>query len=329
VTGSISGAITLGFDHPTGTLASGQSQVVTVSATPTLVAGVYTGSITITDTGGQAATQTEAVQFTVSSGSGTTNGPVITLTPASGGLTLTATASNPSPTAQLTISNSGPSGTVLHYQAAGSINGPQGAIPLTLSPATGALASQASAAVNVGVDAAGLPAGTYGGNITVTDTSGQAAAQTEAVSLTVSAAGGVTGTYTGTYRGVTTLGGVAVSGNLTLQITSAINTAGAGSAPYYAISGTIQATNFLGQTITVQFGPGNFSAGTFDTGYGSFSAKSDYTVHPSIDLQGPTSTTGTVSGSPGHYVLSGAIGMSDAQGRYLSTPSSSFTLTQN
>jgi hypothetical protein len=249
----------------------------------------------------------------------------IQLSPAATALLLSATASNPRPSADLSIANSGPVGTLLHYQASGSIIGPHGALPLTFSQPQHDVGGQLAIITHVSVDATGLPPGTYTGTITVTDTTGQAAAQTEQVKLTVGS-DVITGTYRGTYQG-TTIDGFAVNGNLTMTISGTNSIAGTSG---FTITGTLQATNFLGQTITVSFGPGQNSAGTFDPQHNTFGASSDTTQRPLIQLIGAQgSGPGTVSGNPGQYHLTGSLNIYDASGHYLTILSSSFSLTQN
>jgi hypothetical protein len=205
----------------------------------------------------------------------------------------------------LTITNSGPSGTLVQYQASGSINGPNGTITLTLDKPTGTLASQLSQVVNVSVNAAGLAAGTYTGTITVTDTSGQAASVTEQVKLTVGS-DGITGTYSGTYHGTATdtnFNDVPAQGSVTLTISTVTSASGG------AITGTVQVTNFFGHTISLPFGgtsaPGVWDPQVTQTPQFGISTDMSQTNGARIQMVAP------ITGSPGRYTLSGTINIAD------------------
>lgn len=288
-----------------------------------------------------------AGRFTAEEGpDGATPGQAATqLAPYSGGLQLNATTSNTNPSGLLTVTNVGPVGTLLHYQASGLLDGPNGVLPLTLDQPQGTLGSELSALVHVSANAAGLPAGTYNGSVTVTDTTGAAAAQTVPVTLTVgsdssagtggnnqAAANAFLGTYTGIYQGAAfdpNAHTVAVSGNLTLIITGVSAVAGTST---FAVTGTIQATNFFGQTVTSSFASGQQrSGGAFEPRNSRAIISGDRTTRPLIQLVGIPSDGGfaTLSGGPGHYKLTGAINITDAHGDVLGLPLSSFTLTQN
>jgi hypothetical protein len=228
----------------------------------------------------------------------------------------------------LSIGYSDPSGSQLHFQVTTSpLTGPNNAtsvsIPLSVSQPNGSINAGAPLTVTITANTTGLnlAAGSYTGSLTVTDTNHQAASQTEPVTLTVATADtGITGTYTGTYQGtaIPASGPLAqVSGTLTLTISSATPVTPSG----FAGIGNIAATNFFGQTV----GPVDGS-GLFDPQNNRFDFSSAL-GNTGISLDGPGSNEyGTISGSPGHYVLTVTVHMSDARGDLSNALSA--TLTQ-
>jgi hypothetical protein len=101
-------------------------------------------------------------------------------------LVFSSTPTNRSPGALLEITNTGSSGSLVHYQVTGSINGPNGTIPLDLpSNAQGMLVKGLGEDIYLGVNSAGLAKGIYSGSLTVRDVDGIAAPVTVPVELAV------------------------------------------------------------------------------------------------------------------------------------------------
>ncbi len=256
----------------------------------------------------------------------------IYLQPASGPLTINATTGNANATGKLTSGNNG--ATPLNFQATGTLDGPNNQpLALTFDHPTGTVAPNLSMIVNVGVDASGLPAGTYTGTVTVADTTGAAGSATEEIQVVVTTnTATIPGTYTGTYQGsaLSQNSSVNVSGVLTLNITKTALLPNSNSV--YTLSGSAEADNFFGQDIALPlqsvlstFSPTN-SINTGANPNGVFAdAATDILSAKYIEI-----LTGNVSVANGKYVITGTVAINDGQNDWLGANApGTFTLTQN
>ena len=162
----------LSLSQATGSLASGQSEDVTVRVVSTsLAAGSYSGRVTITDPAASNSPQVVAVNLTISSA------PAIGVAPN----TLTFSADEGSSPADqlLTVTNVG--GGTLAWQAAADQTW------VGLSPSTGTGGAGQSQTVTVSVNSSGLGPGSYAATITITDPGASNTPQTVALTLAVSA----------------------------------------------------------------------------------------------------------------------------------------------
>jgi uncharacterized protein (TIGR03437 family) len=135
-----------------------------------LAAGAYTGTITVTAPGASNSPQTITVRLTVTA--------TIAATPSA--LSFSQIAGGPAPSAQAVSVSS--SGGALSFSASVSTNNGSGW--LSVSPSAGATPG----VLNVFVNGAGLPAGTYTGSITITSAAAANTPQTVPVTLTVTPA---------------------------------------------------------------------------------------------------------------------------------------------
>jgi glucose/arabinose dehydrogenase/PKD repeat protein len=151
------------------------AQDVTVTLNTTgLAAGTYNGTVTIAASGATGSPKLIPVTLTLTA----PPPPTLSVSPTS--LAFSAVAGAGNPTAKsIAVSNAG-SGT-LTYTAA------DDAAWLSVSPASGAVPGS----VSVSVDAAGLAAGTYNGNVTISSAGAAGSPQVVPVTLTVAPAGGV------------------------------------------------------------------------------------------------------------------------------------------
>ncbi len=166
----------LSVSPSTGSLASGASQVVTVTVTSaSLAAGSYTAAIAISDPAASNTPQTVTVDLTVSAL------PAIGISP--GTLSFgTQVGTNP-PTRTVTVTNTG--GGTLNWGAAD--NQPW----LSVTPTTGSLTAGQSQTVTVTVISANLPAGNYAGTVTISDTGASNSPQAVVISLAVSSSAAI------------------------------------------------------------------------------------------------------------------------------------------
>ncbi len=245
-------------------------------------------------------------------------------------LVITTAAGNTNATGQFTITNEGTAN--LTYQLSGTLSGPNTPLPVTFDHPTGTIAPGQSATVTVGINASSLSAATYkGGTINVSYTSGGGTGQTTEdfqVTVTNNSTPTVTGTYTGTYKGSAYVGNATFLGTQTgtLKVTISSATLVDGTNNTYDIAGTVEADNFLGQTLTGQFSGGGAGSGiTINQGTGVFTVNT--TSGSNIGLQGTLSVVNgkyviTANGAGDYYITLG-----DAKGDQLYP--GSFKLTQN
>ncbi len=161
----------------TGSVTTGSSITVTTSVNPAgLAAGTYNGTITFTSSGASNSPQTLPVTLTV-----VPSGPRISM--GQSALVFHAAQGGSNPARQtLLVSNAG-TGTL---QWSGSTGGTPW---LQLNPGLGVLGQSFGQNISVGVDVAGLVAGTYNGTITITDAGAGNSPQTVAVALNVAPPG--------------------------------------------------------------------------------------------------------------------------------------------
>ncbi len=137
-----------------------------------LVAGNYSGSITVTGSGASSSPQSISVSLTVAAL------PAISLSASS--LTFSAVQGGANPANQtVNISNSG--GGTLNWTATAQVTTPSGGTWLSVSPSSGTAPSTLTISVNLGT----LAAGTYSGTITVAATGASNSPQTINVTLTL------------------------------------------------------------------------------------------------------------------------------------------------
>ena len=159
---------------------------LSVSVNPSgLGAGTYNGTVTVTAAGASNSPQKVAVTLTVTSSS--TGNPSLNVTPGSLSFTY-GSGSTSSGSQNLSITSTG---SMLQVTAAAS-----GGNWLTVTPTTGST----PATVKVSVNAAGLAAGTYNGNISITSTGAANSPQSVPVTLVVTGSGGGGGGGTGRLR---------------------------------------------------------------------------------------------------------------------------------
>jgi murein DD-endopeptidase MepM/ murein hydrolase activator NlpD len=156
-----------------GSLAAGQSASMSISVNAAgLVAGTYSGTITITAAGTTGSPRTVDVSLTVTA---PPPPPVLGVSPAT--FTFTSEQGSTPAGQTLTITNTG-SGT-LNWSATEPIPW------LVGSPASGSLAAGQSASMSISVNTAGLTAGTYTGTITVSAPGAEGSPRSAAVTLTI------------------------------------------------------------------------------------------------------------------------------------------------
>ncbi len=175
-TGGVNGGSWLGLSPAAGSVASGQSQNVTVSVSAiNLNSGSYTASITLTAPGAQNSPQTVPVTLTVNPG------PLIGLSTTTLNISMTEGV-NPSPR-EVVVSNAG--GGVLEWQAT------DDASWIGLQPTSGTLGTVGGVGLaqtlTVLIDAATRGPGAYRGTVTVFDPGAENSPQTIAVNLYVRA----------------------------------------------------------------------------------------------------------------------------------------------
>ena len=156
-----------------GSLAAGQSAALNLSVnTAGLVAGVYSGDITITAPGAGGSPVRVGVTLTVTPGP-----PPAALVVAPAALSFTAVQGSNPASQTVTVSNTG--GASLSWTASEPLAW------LVGSPASGTLAAGANATMNLAVNTAGLAPGTYMGALTVTAAAATGSPRTVALTLTV------------------------------------------------------------------------------------------------------------------------------------------------
>ena len=186
----------LAVSPASGTLAAGATTTLTVTVTSTaLASGSFTGNVAISATGapGTNSPQNTSVSLTVNPAA-TISLSVATAISVSGNEWKTCNAAfvgaNPTvPT--FTVTNSGDIGSTLNWTATATTT--SGGSWLTVTPASGALARNASTTLTVTIDTkpGGVPlnSGTYTGSIVVADPNATNGSMTRSVTLTVNNSG--------------------------------------------------------------------------------------------------------------------------------------------
>ncbi|MBZ5725787.1 MAG: hypothetical protein LAP87_12405 [Acidobacteriia bacterium] len=259
---------------PSGSLTTNRS--ITVTATPAgLTAGNYNGTVSLSSNG---TTLRVPVTFSVSRSTPVT----VTLSPTS--LSFSATAGGASPAAQTVAASA---------SASTSFTAASGSAWLTVSPASGTLTTTAQN-LTVGVNQAGLGAGTYNGTISLT---AAGSTRTVGVTLTVSAPAPITVTLSPTSLSFSaTAGGIVPAAKTVAASASASTsfTAVSGSAwlTVSPASGTLTTT---AQNLTVGVNQAGLAAGTYNGTISVTAAGSTRTVAASLTVSAPAPITVTLS----------------------------------
>src|SRR5579884_3114458 len=294
------GAPWLSISTTSGSLSSGQSASITVTAIllQSLSPGTYTGTITFNATDGSGnpamgSPQSIPVTFVVQPPC------AIGATPLALNFTGIVGQANPA-TQAVNIAASGTCAHALNWTA--SVNTSSGGTWLSASPASGTVSLSASSSTNVGVSLAGLSAGSYAGTVTITavdSVSGQQAgtAQTIAITLTVqppcmlqapSDSGETYSAEVGLNPATQTFS-IAVSGTCSgsVTITPTVTTGDGGS--WLAVTpSSAQVTSGNSATFTVAVTSGSLSAGTYNG---------------TVSLAAVDSNGMTIEGSPQQVVI--------------------------
>jgi uncharacterized protein (TIGR03437 family) len=259
-----------------------------------LKAGIYSGHITIKDTG-SSAQATVTITLVVSPA-------VPTIVLSQSGMTFTAIANGPQPPAQgFTIANQGQGS--LNWAAQAQVNGNPGANWLSVTPSSGvSTAGEVGTGVTVSANQTGLAAGQYYGSINIAAGNAANSPQTITVLLNVTAAPQTSGGILST--GGITLGGTAGS---TAPLTQQVNVFNPSNTPgtYSATTFTVTGSNWLSVSP---------ASGALNPGETPFTVRADLS-HLGSGIYYGTVTVAFGDGSVGAIqVVALALGSSGAAG---------------